>query len=204
MFKIKNMANSNKQLMLQARESLKHNWGLAIGTTLLYVIIVGGLQAIPRIGAIASLVISGPMAYGITKFSLLLSRGQEARLEQIFDGFNNFKRYLIAYLIVLGYTILWLLCLIVPGIIAALSYSMTFYILYDDENITPNDAIEKSKLMMDGHKLRMFYLCLWFLLLALFCVITLGLGFLLLLPYMQITIAKFYDDIKDELVYEVE
>jgi uncharacterized membrane protein len=196
------MATSNKQLMQQARQSLDGKWGLAIGTTLLYTIIVGALQAIPGIGFIAGLVISGPMAYGITKFSLLLSRNEEARLEQIFDGFQNFQRNLIAYLIVLGYTILWLLCLIIPGIIAALSYAMTFYIIYDDENINPADAIDKSKVMMDGHKLKLFYLGLRFLLWALLCVLTLGLGFLLLLPYIQITLAKFYDDIKDEVVYE--
>lgn len=197
------MANSNKILMIQARESLKNKWGLAIGTTLLYTIIICGLQAISGIGFLAMLVVSGPMAYGVTKFSLLLSRGQDARLEQIFDGFYNFKRNMIAYLIVLGYTILWLLCLIIPGIIAALSYSMTFYILNDDEYITPKEATEKSKLMMNGYKLKLFYLYLWFLLLALLCIITLGLGFLLLLPYMQITIAKFYDDIKDEIGYVV-
>ncbi len=198
------MATPNKELMIQARQSLEGKWGVAIGTTLLYVIIVNISQIIPAIGFVATLIIGGPMAYGITKFSVLLSRGQEARLEQIFDGFENFKRNLIAYLIVLGYTILWLLCLIVPGIIAALSYAMTFYILYDDENISPKDAIEKSKLMMDGHKLKLFYLCLRFLLWALLCVLTLGLGFLLLLPYIQITFVKFYDDIKNEVVYEVE
>ncbi len=197
------MATPNKELMIQARQSLEGKWGVAIGTTLLYIIIVNISQIIPGFGFLATLIIGGPMAYGITKFSVLLSRGQEARLEQIFDGFENFKRNLIAYLIVLGYTLLWLLCLIVPGIIAALSYSMTFYILYDDENISPQDATEKSKLMMNGHKLKLFYLCLRFLLWALLCVLTLGLGFLLLLPYIQITFAKFYDDIKNEVVYEV-
>lgn len=197
------MANSNKELMQQARQSLEGKWGLAIGTTLLYVLITGCLQAVPGFGFIVTLVIGGPMAYGITKFSVLLSRNEEARLEQIFDGFENFQRNLIAYLIVLGYTLLWLLCLIVPGIIAALSYAMTFYILYDDENISPQDAIEKSKLMMYGHKLKLFYLCLRFMLWALLCLLTLGLGFLLLLPYIQITFAKFYDDVKDDVVYEV-
>lgn len=194
------MATPNLHLMQQARQSLEGKWGLAIGTTLLYTIITGGLQAVTGFGFIASLVIGGPMAYGISKFSLLLSRNEEARLEQIFDGFQNFQRNLITYVMVVCYTILWTLCLIVPGIIAALSYAMTFYILYDDENISPADAIDKSKLMMNGHKLKLFYLCLRFLIWALLCVLTLGLGFLLLLPYMQITFAKFYEDIKEDNV----
>jgi len=198
------MATPNKDLMLKARQSLEGKWGLAIGTTALYAIIVIGLQAIPGIGLILFIFVAGPMAYGITKFSLLLSRNEEARLEQIFDGFETFKRNLITYLLVAVYTFLWLLCLIIPGIIAGLSYAMTFYILYEDENISPSEAIDKSKLMMDGHKLKLFYLCLRFILWALVCVLTLGLGFLILLPYMQITFAKFYDDIKNDVVaYEM-
>jgi uncharacterized membrane protein len=92
--------------------------------------------------------------------------------------------------------LLWLLLLIVPGIIAAISYSQTFFILAEDNTIRPSEAIEKSKKMMDGNKLKYFYLCLRFLGLGLLCILTLGIGFLWLAPYIQVTNAKFYDDIK--------
>jgi uncharacterized membrane protein len=91
---------------------------------------------------------------------------------------------------------LWALLLVIPGIIAALGYSMTFYILADDESIKAEDALKKSKLMMEGHKLKLFYLYLRFFLLALLCVLTLGIGFLWLIPFINITMAKFYDDIR--------
>ena len=48
--------------------------------------------------------------------------------------------------------LLWLLLLIVPGIIAAISYSQTFFILAEDDTIRPSEAIEKSKKMMEGYK----------------------------------------------------
>jgi uncharacterized membrane protein len=102
----------------------------------------------------------------------------------------------VAYLLVVLYIILWTLLLIVPGIIAALSYSMTFYILADEPAIKAEDALRKSKAMMDGYKLKLFYLCLWFFLLALLCVLTLGIGFLWFIPFVNVTMAKFYDDIK--------
>jgi uncharacterized membrane protein len=60
----------------------------------------------------------------------------------------------------------------------------------------PQDALKKSKSMMDGHKLKLFYLCLRFFLLALLCILTLGIGFFWLIPYGHVTMAKFYDDIK--------
>jgi uncharacterized membrane protein len=95
------------------------------------------------------------------------------------------------------YIFLWLLLLIVPGIITALSYAMVFYILADNPTLKPQDILEQSKQMMNGYKWKLFYLLLRFFLLALLCVLTLGIGFLWLIPYVNITIAKFYDDVKN-------
>ncbi|MFZ3169198.1 MAG: DUF975 family protein [Candidatus Methanoperedens sp.] len=190
------MITENAELMKMARESLKGKWGLAIGTFIVYILIVVGIQIIPLIGQIAGLLISGPMAVGIATFYLSMSRNKEARLEQIFEGFNNFGTSLVAYIIMLLFIFLWMLLLIIPGIIAALSYSMTFYILADNKSIGAMEAIDKSKKMMDGHKWKYFCLGLRFLGWALLCILTLGIGFLWLFPYMQVSMAKFYDDVK--------
>lgn len=190
------MNTQNLILMQMARESLKGKWGLAIGTFVVYMIISGGLQAIPDAGPIASLIISGPFALGAAIFSLSISRNQDAQLEQIFYGFKNFGTALGAYLLMILFILLWMLLLIIPGIIAALSYSMTFYILADDNSIGAMDAIKKSKKMMDGYKWKYFCLGLRLFGWALVCVLTLGIGFLWLIPYAQVSVAKFYDDVK--------
>ena len=93
---------------------------------------------------------------------------------------------------------LWFLLLIVPGIVAALSYSMTFYILADEPDINAKEALEKSKIMMDGHKMDLFLLGLSFIGWALLCILTLGIGLLWLIPYMNVSAAKFYQDRKGE------
>ena len=98
------MKTENAVLMRMARESLTGKWGLAIGTYLLYMFISCVLQIIPILGIIASLIISGPFALGLTYFTLSLSRNQDARLEQIFQGFNNFGTALGAGHVVLGST----------------------------------------------------------------------------------------------------
>jgi uncharacterized membrane protein len=190
------MKTENAVLMQMARESLKGKWGLAIGTFVVYILITSVLQVIPVIGLIASLIISGPFALGLAIFSISISRNQDAKLEQIFQGFINFGNALGAYLLMVLFILLWMLLLIVPGIIAALSYSMTFYILADDSSIGPMEAIDKSKKMMYGYKWKLFCLGLRFLGWALLCILTLGIGFLWLFPYMQISMVKFYDDIK--------
>jgi uncharacterized membrane protein len=193
------MKTENVVLMQMAKESLKGKWGIAIGTFVVYCMIIGTIQVpaqfFPAYGLI-SLIIAGPMDVGIAIFSLALSRNQDANIGLIFKGFLNFGTNLGAYFLMLLFVFLWSRLLIIPGIIAALSYSMTFYILADDNSIVAKEAIDKSKMMMNGYKWKYFCLLLRFFGWALLCILTLGVGFLWLIPYINISMAKFYDDVK--------
>lgn len=190
------MSTANTELMQQARESLAGKWGQAIGVLVVYMLMMIAIQIIPMAGAIISLLIGGPMAIGLATFSLALARNEDANINQLFEGFNKFGLALAAYFLMFVFIILWMLLLIIPGIIAAISYSMTFYIIADEESMDAMEAIDKSKAMMDGYKWKYFCLGLRFLGWALLCVLTFGIGFLWLMPYMQVTNAKFYEDVK--------
>jgi uncharacterized membrane protein len=194
------MGTENVELMKMARASLKGNWGLAIGTFLVYIIIIGALQALagefPMVG-LATLIVTGPLVLGLTLFSLSIARDENARFEQLFDGFKNFGLALGAYLLMVLFIFLWMLLLIIPGIVASIRYAMTFYIIADNPGIGPLDAIDKSKEMMYGYKMKFFLLVLIFIGLSLLCILTLGIGFLWLIPFINVTTAKFYDDIKN-------
>jgi len=194
------MKTTNSTLTQMARESLDGKWGLAVLGTFVYFIVLMGVQLLAEIDPllmIVTLIISGPIALGFIIFSLNISRDNDPKVENIFEGFQNFKSAVGAYLLMLLFIFLWMLLLIIPGIIAAFSYSMTFYILADDPSISPMDAIDKSKAMMKGNKWKYFLLNLRFLGWALLCLLTFGIGFLWLMPYIQVSIAKFYDDIKE-------
>lgn len=186
---------NNDALMKSAREALKGKWTLAVLTYLVYIIIAGISGAFGW--GLLGLVIGGPLYLGIAIFSLNIARGKEAKIEQIFDGFQRFSTSFIAYILMFIFIFLWMLLLIIPGIIAAISYSMTFFIIADDPGISPMDALSKSKKMMDGHKMRFFGLYLIFFLLTLLSALTLFIGLLWLMPFMYVTFAKFYEDIKD-------
>ena len=190
------MKTENSILMKRARESLVGKWGLAVGTMFVYSLIVFAVQSIPKAGPVLGLLIGGPMALGLVIFSLSLSRNQNPKFEQIFEGFKRFGTALGTQLLVTLYTLLWTLLLIIPGIIAALSYSMTFYIMADNNSVGIRESIRMSKKMMMGYKWKLFCLGLRFIGWVLLCILTLGIGFLWLIPYMQISTAKFYDDIK--------
>ncbi len=190
------MVKENKELTAQAQDALTGRWGLAVGTFLVYFLIVVMIQLIPIVGAIGGLLIGGPMSVGIAIFSLAIARKEDASLNQIFEGFKNFGTALGTYFLVALFTLLWMLLLIIPGIIAAISYSQVFFILAEDSSIGAMDAITKSKEMMNGYKWKYFFLGLRFFGWALLCILTLGIGFLWLAPYAEVSYANFYDDIK--------
>ncbi|MDD4871567.1 MAG: DUF975 family protein [Kiritimatiellae bacterium] len=190
----------NRDLMAQARTALQGNWGLAVGTCFVMGCVSFVAAIIPVAGNIISFLISGALALGMAIFFLAIGRGQEARLTMIFEGFQRFVSALGAYFFVTLFTLLWALLLIIPGIIAAYSYSMTFYIMADDPSIGCLDAIKRSKEMMRGMKWKLFCLGLRFLGWALLCALTLCIGLLWLIPYMNCSMAKFYDDVKGRTV----
>ena len=192
------MKTENKILMQQARASLAGKWKLAVGTAFLYMFIMILIGSPKNIGQIFSLIATGPFSVGIAIFSLSISRNKEAKTKQIFEGFNKFTRALVAHLLVVLFTILWSLLFIVPGIIAALAYSQTFFILADDPNISASDAIKKSKKMMNGYKWKYFCLGFRFIGWLILSALTFGIGLLWLLPYIQITYAKFFDDVNTQ------
>ncbi|MDR0711793.1 MAG: DUF975 family protein [Prevotellaceae bacterium] len=191
------MITKNKVLMAQARASLSGKWGIAVCAALVYMLLVGPSSLIPYyLGTAAIALIAGPFVLGLSMFFLALARGEEVQFEQIFKGFNYFGTALAAYLLVLVFTLLWMLLLIVPGIIASISYSQIFFILADNPEMGAMEALRRSKKMMYGYKWKYFCLGLRFIGWSLLCILTLGIGFLWLGPYIYTSNAKFYDDLK--------
>jgi uncharacterized membrane protein len=187
---------TNKELMAQARNLLKGKWRLVIGAYVVYILVSCTPQIIPDIGWIIGMIISGPMLVGLTFFSLSLIRKKEAKISQIFTGFKKFRISLSAYLLQCMFIMLWSLLLIIPGILAGLSYSMTFFIIADDNTVGPLEALSRSKKMMHGNRLKLVYLGYRFIGWALLSILTFGIGFLWMFPYAFITFSLFYEDLK--------
>ena len=96
---------------------------------------------------------------------------------------------------------LWSLLFIIPGIVKAFSYSMTPFILEEHPELSANEAIDHSRAMMKGHKFDLFWLILSFIGWGFLCLFTFGIGYLWLTPYMETSVASFYEDVKAD--YEV-
>ncbi|MBP1589663.1 MAG: DUF975 family protein [Kiritimatiellae bacterium] len=139
-----------------------------------------------------SFLITAPLTYGAFNLSL---RGADHKQLSIGDGFIGFSQYgraLGYYLLTMIFIFLWSLLLIIPGIIKAFSYAMTPYILLDHPEMGVNEAITESRRIMDGHKWELFCLHLSFIGWMLLSILTFGILFFWLNPYMSITTAAFY------------
>jgi Predicted integral membrane protein len=187
----------NSEIRKSARESLSGKWGTALLLCLIAEIISGLPGAIPYIGPIITLLIAGPFMLGLIGCFLQLIRSGPFRFESLFDGFKNFSSAFILQLLITIFTLLWSLLLVIPGIIAAYRYSMSFYILYDNPQMSAKEALEESKKMMNGFKGKLFLLHLSFIGWGLLCLLTLGIGYLWLVPYIQTSTAHFYQNLKD-------
>lgn len=186
----------NKILMARARESLKGRWGTAVGVFLLYLALLVAGQFLPVIQWIFPILIVPPLVIGINLFSLKIAKSEEAGVETLLGGFNRYGESLGLYWLKMLLVLLWTLLLIVPGIMATFSYSMAYFILAEDPSAGPLDALRRSKEMMRGNRWKLFCLCLRFIGWFLLCLLTVGIGFLWLIPYIYTSSAHFYLSLK--------
>ena len=77
--------------------------------------------------------------------------------------------------------------------VRSLLYSLTTYIAYDKPDMSSLDVVNESARMMRGNRGKIFLLSLSFIGWAILTVFTLGIGYLLLLPYMKVAEVCFYE-----------
>lgn len=191
---------SNSEIRQTTRSKLQGNWGNPIGVCIVVALIMGAANYTGIVG----LIIGGPIYLGLSMFFLKFVRRDDPLFENTFDGFKNFGNALGLYLLSALFVALWTLLFVIPGIIKTYAYSQVFYILADEPEISPMDAITKSRHMMRGAKGKLFLMHLNFFLLSILCLFTLGIGFIWLIPYMNAVQAEFYEDLKKNYVNDGE
>lgn len=139
-----------------------------------------------------------PVALGFTNAFRRLVVAQENKLlyNTVHIAFSNYWHKVWGMLLMAIFIALWTFLFIVPGIVKAYSYSMTPYILEENPELSANEAIDRSRFMMRGHKFDLFWLQLGFIGWFFLCILTGGIGFLWLEPYYSSAKAAFYEEVK--------
>lgn len=187
-----------KILKDKAKVQLKANLGVLVLCTIIVFVIVGVLGQIPYLGVVGTALVGGPLALGLYMIYLGITYGEKPKVADLFKGFSpeNFLKSFLAYILISLFTFLWTLLLIIPGIVKALSYSMTFYILAENPDMTALEAITVSKRLMKGHKMELFVLSLSFIPWVLLVAVTFGLALIYVIPYTALTVTNFYQELK--------
>ena len=136
------------------------------------------------------------IGFSVTFLRLLTSGDNRLTANMFKVAFSNYWHKVWGMFLMGLFITLWSLLLIIPGIIKIFSYAMTPYILEENPELSANDAIDRSRAMMKGHKFDLFWLWLSFIGWGILCIFTLGIGLLWLAPYMQTAEAAFYEDVK--------
>ncbi len=138
----------------------------------------------------------GILAFGCAVLAISVMRGG-ATAFQVLSGFRWPVRTASLGLLRSLLIFLWSLLLIVPGVCAAYSYRMAFYLLADNPDWTPWRAIQESKKLMYGHRWRLACLDCSFIGWFLLVVATWGLAGIFVMPYFAAANAAFYEDLLD-------
>jgi len=210
-----------RELRRMARENLAGNWGNAVLAAFLAALL-GGLitsginfnieinendfKELPSalktiffsllgVGGTLSFVhfiLGGVIRQGYAVYLLKQYDRRNPEIRDLFSQFDYFGNAFCLRFLQGLFTFLWTLLLIIPGIIKGYAYAMAPFIMAENPEMRPREALRASCEMMDGHKAELFFLELSFIGWGILSVLTLGIGSLWLNPYIQAAHAAFY------------
>ena len=160
-------------------------------------IFTGGLIAALLIAALVNIFVIRPIEVGCRAF-FIKNTESKAELGELKKSFKPSWMRNVGALFLMGlYQALWAMLFIIPGIIKVYSYRMVPYILAEDPEIGANEAITRSREMMNGHKWNAFVLDLSFIGWMLLSGLTFGiLSIFYVNPYVYQTDAELYKALK--------
>jgi len=160
------------------------------------------------LGFLVFTLIYGALTYaasaGYAGMALRGLSGYTVSAVDIFSRFREFGRWALYYLIFSIRVMLWSILFVIPGIMAAYSYSQATYLMLKDPNLSGWDAIEQSTEMMSGYRIDLFLLHLSFILWILLVVVTFGLAALYVYPYVWLADAAFHRNLAGDDVEQSE
>ena len=186
---------TNQEIRQEASVILKGNWSMAV----LVALVFGVIASFTSCSFPLVLFVYAPMALGFVRMMLGYVRGTESlQVEGIFSAFNStyYWKSMGLYLLQAIYTALWTLLFIIPGIVKGCSYFFAPYILADNPTMTAEESICRSMQIMEGHKMQLFMMLLGYTALAILSSLLLFIPLLWIIPYYQVTLAKFYEEVK--------
>lgn len=175
------------QLKAAAKEQIKGNIGMLLVITVITALITATV--------IGSILVPG-LTLSLIAIYLNLTNGQKASVGDMFCRMGALGKGWWLSILTCFFTSLWSMLFVIPGIVKSFAYSMAPYVLAENPTMTAREALRVSKEITKGHKFEIVVLQLSFFWWHLLGVITFGLAYIYVVPYINATMANFYNSIK--------
>ena len=187
---------SNLEILSRSWDALDSKWLLAIGIVLLHTIVNGVVGSVGF--GLGTLALGGAFSFGMSRTMVLLYRGHRPQIETYFDGFKHYLPTLIAFLLVSVIVLVGCVLLIIPGIIAAIGLSQTFYVLQDRPELGAEGALRESWRLTwtNGRMWKVFFMNILIFFVTLGGLLALGVGLLFALPLVSVMAGGLYEELR--------
>lgn len=205
---------SSREIKHLARAIFKPEWGRYVMVTLIFMIIMLGLNSIISFVFPVGLLLLVPIILIVNALQVLYIHVIAQYMEGNFTAWfteiipaiiSNAMHYFVTKLSQGIYLFLWTCLFFFPGVYKAISYALVDYVLVDFPELSANETIALSRRLMRGQKLKWLMLqvrfCWWYLLIPLTC----GIVAVYVIPYRTAAMVIFYQqcleafDIESEL-----
>lgn len=189
---------NRRAIKQEGKRLLVGNWGVAIQLFIITMVVTfvaefTGIILLPFVAILGQVIIEGANVY----YYLGIVHGNKRGLGEVINlSIKQFIRILGISFISGLLTLLGMLLFIIPGIILSLRYSMAIYVAIDNENLGIMDCLKESARITNGYKTDIFMFTLSFIPLSLTALITFGLSLLYVVPYIGMSQAVLYNQIK--------
>lgn len=141
------------------------------------------------------LALCGPFSYSVSDFYIRAYDDKNSDAALGFAGFEkqNFVRTALAFLLRFVFTLLLTCLLIFPGVIFAIKTSMTYQLMRENTKMNVFSAFKESSKLMKGHSALYFKLIMSFFGMFVLCIVSLGAGFIFVMPYFNTCKTIFYN-----------
>ncbi|MGI5850200.1 MAG: DUF975 family protein [Christensenellales bacterium] len=187
-----------QEIKQQARTNFMNQYGISVGACVLFMVIASVTTSF----GLGIIFIMPPLMVGYAFYNLRIYRGQQGDIGEMFSvGFGDYWRNIGGILWMELFIFLWSLLFIIPGIVKALSYFMTPYILAESKSVSATDALLLSMRMTKGYKGEIFVMALSFIGWGILSALTMGiLAILYTGPYTSASFAGLYEELKQNAI----
>lgn len=131
-------------------------------------------------------------------------RKNEKELDHYFaclDNIDNIGKIIVTRLLSSIWILLYTILLIIPGIFKAINLSQVKYLLREKPDMSSKEIMALSKELMRFHKVDYVVFQLSFIPYYILSILTLGIGFLFVIPYVKSCFALYFERLRNEYEY---